>query len=581
MALLGAGDEAVRYDLLLTLGEAQWKAGEVSAARSSLLEAAEAARRLQMPALLARAALAFRPAAITAAHVDAPVVALLEEALDALGEDGAGTAHGMPGQARQAGEGSALRARALARLPMELYWSASPERMRALSAEAVAIARRTGDAATLAEALRARHYALYGPDRVEERLRVATEMLDLAEQMGDREPAAWAHGARVVDLLELGNVPAVGAAIDGYARLAAEMRQPAHALIATEHRTAQALLEGRYAEAEELARESMALAERLGRPDAKAVFAAQTFWLRYEEGRLEELAETIKVIAGYTPAVPAWRCVLAFLYGELGRRDEARGELEELAAGGFAVLGRDRLDWLVAVAFLSLACNTLGDASRAAALYPLLLPYAAHTVVVGGALDCYGSVARYLGLLAVTARRWDAAARHFEDALAANSRMGARPWAARTAYDYARMLLTSRNGERGPSEHAGTDDGYHQGALALLEQASATARELGMTRLQEQAEVLLDATSRAGNDDRSRVPARRSAPANRLTPREVEVLRLLAAGLSSRGIAARLGLGVPTVNRRIANLYRKTGAHNRVEAAAYALRAGLVELPPR
>ena len=64
------------------------------------------------------------------------------------------------------------------------------------------------------------------------------------------------------------------------------------------------------------------------------------------------------------------------------------------------------------------------------------------------------------------------------------------------------------------------------------------------------------------------------APAG-LTPREVEILRAVAAGRSNAEIAAALVLSVHTVERHVANVYRKIGAHNRAEATAYALRAGL------
>ena len=52
-----------------------------------------------------------------------------------------------------------------------------------------------------------------------------------------------------------------------------------------------------------------------------------------------------------------------------------------------------------------------------------------------------GSVARYVGLLATTTGRWDEAEWHFDEAIALNERIGARPWLARTQDDYARMLL--------------------------------------------------------------------------------------------------------------------------------------------
>lgn len=66
-----------------------------------------------------------------------------------------------------------------------------------------------------------------------------------------------------------------------------------------------------------------------------------------------------------------------------------------------------------------------------------------------------------------------------------------------------------------------------------------------------------------------------------LTRREVEVLCLLAAGKANKEIAAQLSLSVPTVERHVANIYVKIGAHGRVEAAAYALGHGLCTPAPR
>ncbi len=60
-----------------------------------------------------------------------------------------------------------------------------------------------------------------------------------------------------------------------------------------------------------------------------------------------------------------------------------------------------------------------------------------------------------------------------------------------------------------------------------------------------------------------------------LTRRELEVLRLLAAGESNAQIARRLGLSTHTIERHVANLYRKIGARGRADATAYAVRGGL------
>ena len=64
---------------------------------------------------------------------------------------------------------------------------------------------------------------------------------------------------------------------------------------------------------------------------------------------------------------------------------------------------------------------------------------------------------------------------------------------------------------------------------------------------------------------------------NGLSAREVEVLRLLAAGNTNRQIAAALVVSVATAERHIANIYAKIGARGRADATAYALRHGLAD----
>jgi DNA-binding NarL/FixJ family response regulator len=56
----------------------------------------------------------------------------------------------------------------------------------------------------------------------------------------------------------------------------------------------------------------------------------------------------------------------------------------------------------------------------------------------------------------------------------------------------------------------------------------------------------------------------------RLSPRERQVLKLLALGKRNREVAAALVLSERTVQRHIANIYKKIGARNRAEATAFA-----------
>jgi DNA-binding NarL/FixJ family response regulator len=62
------------------------------------------------------------------------------------------------------------------------------------------------------------------------------------------------------------------------------------------------------------------------------------------------------------------------------------------------------------------------------------------------------------------------------------------------------------------------------------------------------------------------------SPVFGLSAREVEILGLLAQGLSKRGIAATLMLSRHTVNRHVANILRKMEARSRAAAAAFATR---------
>jgi DNA-binding CsgD family transcriptional regulator/tetratricopeptide (TPR) repeat protein len=538
----GATDEGQHCDLLLALGDVQRRAGDFPHARETFQRAAGLARQAQLPDRLARAALGYGARGETEiGSLDMSQVGLLEEALRVLG-----------------GEESALRARVLAGLARALYYSDSLEWRTALSQQAVAMARRVGDPLALADALNCRHAAIWGPESTAEQLDVATELVHLAEQIGDSERALQGHHWRLIDLLELGEVQAVDVEIDTYIWRAEEVHQPLYRWYAALFRTMRALLAGRFEDGERLARQALELGQQVQNRNATVNFVVQMFVVRREQGRLGELEATLTEVAERIPEMPAWRCGLAYLYSELGRRAEARRVFEHLAVDDFAGLPRDA-HWLSGITLLSEVCAFLGDARRAAVLYHLLLPYAGRNIVLGAALACRGAVSRILGVLATVLARWDAAAQHFEEALTMNARLGASGWLAHTYHEYA-MLLLARD-QRGDRAHA----------RALLEQALRIYRDLGVPYFAAKAEALL------GHPSRARAPVPVLNYPDNLSPREVEVLRLIAAGRSNREIAAILFISLNTVARHVSNIFVKTNAANRAEAATYAIRHGLAE----
>jgi ATP/maltotriose-dependent transcriptional regulator MalT len=188
------------------------------------------------------------------------------------------------------------------------------------------------------------------------------------------------------------------------------------------------------------------------------------------------------------------------------------------------------------------------------------LPYAGRTIVAGGAVVCCGAADGYLGLLAAMRGQWVEAERHFEDALALNAHIGARPWLAHAQHDYAVMLMSRRQ------------PGDQEKAIALLNEALATARALGMHAL--------EAHITAQREPSEAQPQVTQTHPGNLSTREVEVLRLLAVGKSNRGIADALGISLSTVATHVRNILSETGRASRTEAAAYALRQGLVEREP-
>ncbi len=131
------------------------------------------------------------------------------------------------------------------------------------------------------------------------------------------------------------------------------------------------------------------------------------------------------------------------------------------------------------------------------------------------------------------------------------------------------------------------------GAIPLLARRDALAARLNTVNFPAEGVVLAAPTLLAAPPETSGTPAEIVAapmPGFTLTPaptsdtqhpagltqREVEVLRLIAAGLSNREIATRLFLSVRTAERHIANIYKKIDAHSKADATAFAFNYGLL-----
>jgi HD-GYP domain-containing protein (c-di-GMP phosphodiesterase class II) len=119
---------------------------------------------------------------------------------------------------------------------------------------------------------------------------------------------------------------------------------------------------------------------------------------------------------------------------------------------------------------------------------------------------------------------------------------------------------------------AKTESRPHRAACSAADAALALKEEVRAGRLDGDAAAAVLAA--AGH----RNPRRMPWPAG-LTNREVEVLRLLAAGLSNREIASRLVISVKTASHHVEHIYAKTGTANRSTASLFAANHGLIGGP--
>ena len=456
---------ADRLTVLLGLGTVELRAGHAEA-RTIFKEAAALARSQGAAEALAAAALGFNNRQGASGMLDEEGIAMLEEAAEGLDE-------------------SPLLACVQARLADCLHFAGVAERTDALSAEALAMARRSGDPEALAATLVARHTALLHVKHLDERLRLSAEIIAVAEAGGSSELLGIGLWWHVYDLMESGQVERARTEHAKLVRLAGELRQPLYQHFAASWEVIWGQMADDPVATEEACERTYELGLRGAAHDVELIHASQLTTIRLMQGRVPEFVGIVGRMAREFPELPVWRAALAIGLIVTGQKDEGRRLYEEFAREDFESLPHDMI-WFTTLSLLGWACELLRDTERAPILYRTLLPYRERTVQDALAAN-WGSVERFLGSLAAVTGDYETACEHFEIALERNQAWGMRQAVRLTRAEYAQVLLA--RGEPGDAERAGS----------LLRAVLLGLEDAGLPVLADFVRMQLDGLARAGS----------------------------------------------------------------------------------
>jgi len=438
-----------RCDLLIKLGEARSRKGEHDAAEDCLLEAGAFAERLKDPERLTRIVLA-----IPAMHWPGPGEA--NPLAELLARRGLVIER----------EDRSRRAILMARLAAELSYTPGKQSCSAdLAMKAMEQALDARDSQSELYVRLYRDVVLRKPEQLSEHVANAEEILRLAIEAGDYSACCIAALEKASSLTTLGDTTAAEHAAELAMSILPSSQVRSHQGLPVVYCAYRAVMDGRFTDASHDFDRCRALANAEKFPCLLDVCWPTMLAPYMEQGRLPELVAMAEQTVHRRRSVSVYSALLSWLKMELGCFADAIYILERLAADNFANLSG--AEGLVGVAALANVCAALNRSDYAAILYDRLLPYAGLNVTLN-ALAAFGSVERYLGILALILDRLDEAIWRFERAFRFDRRTGARPWAI-----YSGLELVSSWGRRARAD----DRAMAHDLLACLE-AEATGLQM-------------------------------------------------------------------------------------------------------
>jgi DNA-binding CsgD family transcriptional regulator len=449
------------------------------------------------------------------------------------------------------------RARLQAQLAVGAAEAEGGSRPAELAATALAEAEQSGDSVAIIEAVAARHLSISTPQSVRERLELGRRAIELAGSVRRPVAAMWGHLWRADAALQLGNIAEADRERAEIEHVATSLRSPLAQWHTHRYAALWAAVVGDFDTARSENEAARALGQRVGDQPMTMMSYPFEVHLAVLRGDPGEIGPGLEQALAHAPPMPLIGLTWPVVHTLRGDPDRARAEFEqyrELPAT-FPVGVR----WAGTITMCGLAAVLVDDADVAGAVHRLLEPLTTYYSGDGsGAVFSIGSMAGLAADTARVARRFDEAVRLYATSVAMNTRIGARPFAARNRLGWAQALLS-----RAPTSAEPTKDVVE--AATLTADAAAEFRRLDMP-----------GPLRTADHVAAEIAAvRRSA--SPLSAREAEVAALVAQALSNKDIAARLYLSERTVESHVRNILAKLGFATRMEIATWAVR----EQPPR
>ncbi len=510
----------------IALGRAAHLAGDVRASLDAAVAAADLAREAGSPELGAEAVLLLE--AVPDAEVNAVAKQLCERALAEVTDGGP----------------EVLRARLLAQRSHLAFYDGDQRAVERLSADALRLARASGDDQALVGALRARQEACPGPAGRDERLRIGTEMIELARRSDSPRTAMWGELWRIEALVESGRLAEASEELAALRVAVERVGGPVSGWHLDRVTACVAQAQGRYAEAAASARRGFDRMRTVEPAPASGAYFALHGALSRHVGVSEEAAPFLRPFDPPPRFRTMQRLNRALLLLGAGRPDEAAASFRQ--AGPVETWSLPVFFVVPAYVYGTLVTTELGMTDELPPFLDRLEPFRGE-FAVGTGVFFLGPCEFALGRGAAALGRLDDAVEDLSVAAELSARAGANGHFAEALHHLAETLLA----RGGP--------GDRDRALAAARDAARLARDLGMTSYTGPTATLVE---RIESD----------APAV-LSARESQVAMLVAEGLTNRQIAERLVISERTAQNHVQHILTKLGFTNRSQITAWHLRA--------